>query len=989
VILSRLVPALKRTDPNTLLATDQPRLYQVCVYGRATGHEQPDWTATIRLHQLDRHLDQLRQMQTAQPEPMTQPEIAGVVWSQSAAAVKSPPASAGDAALALSNRSLARRGDPDGIARYLSETLSALGVAVRVTVKTMPYPGQAKPIAATVPTLRRLCITCEANYSPDPALIAEPIAQKLRELELEDFRDAITLVQVWGETKPDWMLRVDLTPQQEMLREWARWGDVGAISRLLRQTLADHELRLDTTTLKESTLHICCGAVPSSFDRQQVMAVVTPLLERLAPQGIHAAAVYAQVSGQDTPAWVEWLTLPASQHAALSESAVTLAQQGDWQAIVFLLNRLLNPDLDKQLATGGIRLQLLPRQDLLHVMVDAPTCPSQRQVSPIVTRFLKSLKLPGIAGIRLYGRRSGQKRPLWSEGVDFTARQRFVPEATPEFAATDAYVGDLISRSDEMVLRPDLTPADVQSAWTQFKHRSQQTVQQSLLRSQVFAPSATEQIAAPRSTPQQSPPQQSVRTAIVWSAVGLLLTVQADWLMARMLQAANDPTDTLSPPIASPAPAAPASPLAGLSLNRSTADDPDAFDETGFTSAAGEINLNPANPPDPAATNAPASAAILTAENPFPTFNSRQLDEKIALYSQRLAESGPPDVLIVGSSRALRGVDPAALRQALAELGYANVSVFNFGVNGATAQVVNLILQRLLTPEQLPRLIVWADGARAFNSGSVDVTYNGIVVSAGYRELASGSSPLPEAELPADGTTGLTAAPTSGIGASLTASYQKIDRWLSQRLAAISATYRDRDRLKSLLQETVTDRLPRQSAPQPTAIVSADSAPPPAEAASLPNQGQGMIDFDGFLPLSVRFNPATYYQQYARVSGEYDSDYEAFQINGRQAVALQSLLQFTSAHSIPVVFVNLPLTQDYLDPVRLQREQEFKQYMLRLSVNQQGLIFRDLGQLWLDRPDYFSDPSHLNRYGAYEVSQRLAQDPMIPWVEATQPAPNP
>ncbi|NJN86014.1 MAG: hypothetical protein HC881_06480 [Leptolyngbyaceae cyanobacterium SL_7_1] len=104
--------------------------------------------------------------------------------------------------------------------------------------------------------------------------------------------------------------------------------------------------------------------------------------------------------------------------------------------------------------------------------------------------------------------------------------------------------------------------------------------------------------------------------------------------------------------------------------------------------------------------------------------------------------------MVVGSSRALRGVDPAALEASLAELGYTDVDVFNFGINGATAQVVDLIVRRLLTPEQLPRLIVWADGARAFNSGTADITYNGIAASQGYGDLAAGKLPMPPPSTP-------------------------------------------------------------------------------------------------------------------------------------------------------------------------------------------------------------------------------------------------
>jgi hypothetical protein len=1022
IVLRRLIPALKRTDINTLNSAEQPPIYQVLVYGRAFDQERPSWTAPIHLNQLDRYLKDLSPHLDKQLEHAAAAVGQGTPHAKATAAGREGGSEG--TALILSNRSLARRGDPEGVARYLSETLSALGVAVRVTVKTIPYPAEASqrspesvPITATHATApRRLWITCEANYSPDPVFVGEPIAQKLRDLELEGFRDAVILIQVTGEPKPDWMLRVDLTPIKEMLREWARWGDVGAISRLLQQALIDRGIRLDTTTLKEATLHLCfslafepsrtgseTGVAPN---QQAVKEVVAPLLDLLGPQGIHAAMLYGQVRGQDDPVWVEWINLPANQHPALADAALTLAQQGDWGAIAFLLNRLLNPDLDKQLlATGGVRLQLLPRQDLLHVMTDAPVCPDQRQVSQATTKFLQQLNLPGFTGVRVYGRRAGQKRPLWSYGLDFTPRERLVPEATPEFAATDAYIGDLIARPHDQIMRPDLTPEDLQSAWAKMRQQVSQGIQQTLIRSQFFA--ALPETPGMAATAARSVSYREVGTALVWGAAGLLLMVQVDWAMGRFLQASHAATPEVA---VAPTPGASPMPLSDLSLQRSTEDDPDVFDTTGFTAGDDAINLNPSgsiiNPsvttpdftdPDRRGDlsspggSLPASppAPILTVQSPYPTFNSRQLDEKIALYEERVAQEGVPDVLIIGSSRALRGVDPAALHRALAELGYVNVSVFNFGVNGATAQVVNLIVQQLIKPDQLPQLIIWADGARAFNSGAVDVTYNGIVVSEGYRQLTDGTLP-PPIDVPSDGTaTELPAQASRGIGASLAASYQSIDRWLSQRLAAVSTAYEGRDRLKSLLQQQATAVLPQQPAPQAVPVTNGTGGTN-EESSSLASQGQGMIDFDGFLPLSLQFNPATYYQQYARVAGAYDSDYESFQIEGKQAIALESLLQFTHSRNIPVVFVNLPLTQEYLDPVRLEYEQEFKQYMLGVAVNNQGLVFRDLGQIWLTDYDYFSDPSHLNRYGAYEVSYQLAQDAMIPWFQSpasVSPAP--
>jgi lysophospholipase L1-like esterase len=144
--------------------------------------------------------------------------------------------------------------------------------------------------------------------------------------------------------------------------------------------------------------------------------------------------------------------------------------------------------------------------------------------------------------------------------------------------------------------------------------------------------------------------------------------------------------------------------------------------------------------------------------------------------------------------------------------------------------------------------------------------------------------------------------------------------------------------------------------------------------------GQGLIDIDGFLPLSTRFNPATYYQKYSRVAGNSDADYANFSLEGQQFEALKSLAEFTRSQKIPLVFVNLPLTEIHLDPFRREREQQFQQKMLQVS-GELGFTYRDLLENWKTENDLFSDPSHLNRYGAYVVSQHLAKDPLIPWIK--------
>jgi hypothetical protein len=491
-----------------------------------------------------------------------------------------------------------------------------------------------------------------------------------------------------------------------------------------------------------------------------------------------------------------------------------------------------------------------------------------------------------------------------------------------------------------------------------------------------------------------------------------LLMVQTNWILGQMVaqkpatpqQTAPAPVDATAPVLSStlptessvvPQPAA----TPKISLPQAPQAEDDVFNSEGFTAprSASEPSGSelaspesaapqPTSSPQPSAAPKPRSlpytqpkpqanqitAEILAASPKLPTLNSRQLDDKLKLYYQYLKEKGgPPDVLVIGSSRALRGIDPEALRQTLTQLGYADMTIFNFGINGATAQVEDLLLRQILTPEQLPRTILWADGARAFNSGAVDVTYNGIAASEGYRQLLAQTFPIPT---PPGAVVASEPAASGGLNLTLTSSYQSLDRWFSEQFSRLSGTYEKRDRLKHQFQQGFARLVPIST--------QGEAEQTPTSTAPGPSAQSPLVDPEGFLSLAIQFNPATYYQKYAKVTGQYDSDYENFKIPGQQENALRSLLQYTQSQNIPVIFVNLPLTEDYLDPVRRQHEQEFKEYMVGQAMQQPGLTFRNLGDLWTTQYGYFSDPSHLNRYGAYAISQRLAEDPLIPWQQA-------
>ena len=292
----------------------------------------------------------------------------------------------------------------------------------------------------------------------------------------------------------------------------------------------------------------------------------------------------------------------------------------------------------------------------------------------------------------------------------------------------------------------------------------------------------------------------------------------------------------------------------------------------------------------------------------YPSLGSQVLDEQLVVYLSYIATVGVPDVMVIGSSRSLQGIDPQILQQALAAEGYPGLKVFNFGVNGATAQVVDFVLQQLLSPEQLPKLILWAGGSRAFNSGRRDRTFTSILNSPGYRALATEIRPTLE--------------------------------------------------------------------PQEHSALSPSVAP--SIAPSIATPALSNINAYGFLSIEDQFDPAIYYRLYPRVEGRYDGAYQSFNLRGIQTRSLESIVTFTREHEISLGFVNLPLSQAYLDPVRLRLERQFQTFLQQQS-QAKGFFVIDLLQQWTEQNALYADPSHLNRTGAALISRQLATNRQIPW----------
>ncbi len=770
----------------------------------------------------------------------------------------------------------------------LTQVLTPLGVRFKFSIQHHPQAqlftasGEQTVLQApptSVSTLAyRLRVRCYSPKSFDCQVLAEPLAKALRSIDLQDFEDAIIQFSRFAGRDQsakaqiaDWRLQVNLTPPTVRLKSWARWGDVQAITKLLNLALAPQAIQV-SATFKNLTLQIFCTHTnPQSVKspaKKIVLDRIAPLLIAITPQGIQGATIHGVASqsarsGQlgESPDWIHWLDLPALGNPRFSLTPIILAARGDREALNFILERLLNPDLEQCFAIGGISLSILRRHHLLHVMSEAPVCPIQSQVATTIVKVLKQLDLPGIRGVRVHGRVSGQSTANWSYGVDFYQEPLELPPVDP---------------SQQFIVEPSIAKISLQ-----------QKIYDRLVATKIWKP----QLVMSNTSQLVFHPRFKWQPSLLLLLVGLGLAIGTDFVIRLGLESRQ---------------------------------------------------------PNPILTTTPIQLS----------FNNSVLEEKLEQYQQRCLQQGVPDVLIVGSSRALRGIDPETLQNKLAP-NQPNLTVYNFGINGATAQVVDLILRQLLTPEQLPKMVIWGDGARAFNSGRTDRTYETITQSDRYRQLAlmsvikNNHSSLLQAQ------------------SSFQNTYQAIDTGLDLHLARVSPAYHQRDRLKSWLQARV---------PLIMQITDSNDSSSLDPSASINERD---IDINGFLPLSLQFDPTTYYQKYTKVNGTSDGDYANFQLSGIQEQAFYQTIDHLASKKIPLVFVNMPLSDLYLDQSRQQYDLTFKQYMQKLMDTNQ-LTFVDLDGLLNQQYDQFSDPSHLNQFGASQVSKYLAQARTIPWAAITK-----
>ncbi|MBV5261542.1 hypothetical protein FLX56_24315 [Synechococcus moorigangaii CMS01] len=862
-ITQAIVRELQRQkQPIQLLHPPPPvGIYRLIVYGRLRQAKKSLWLSLINLEQP----------QVPLPKPQ----------------------------LHLNLKNQARLGEPEAIAQYLSQNLGPLGVGIRVETQTLTNSDSHA-------TNQRLWITCECDYSPDYRLLTEPLVQRLRELQVKNFRDGAIRCQIRGEERPEWSLWVDLTPPEVMLRQWGRWGDPEAIATLLSQTLKLDPLTCQAST-DQNTLKLIVWLPPGcQLAQARVTETVREVLAGLAPQGLLQVTLQGKCPNQDQILWETAWPLPAHGQPELQDPPERRAQQGNLAALKFLIQRCLNPHLAERLATGGVHVTLRQKASTLYIMAEAIACPSQTATLQAIAQLFRHLEPHPFTGLKVYGRRSGQSKALWQQSLKFRA----AAPPRSEVPSSDAGL-------ENPVMPPPLHPLErLQQIGCSLLKGSKlwQTVpdSSSLVLHRDFPPS-----------PGRFSLPQRGKLVLLGALGGILFTGAVDWLAGQWLH-----WDLPSPTQVAQSETEPA--------------------------ARSEVLDAQLTYPDQR-TTAPKAIAPPIA-SPYPSFDNPLLDEKLAFYQQRIARNGVPDVLIIGSSRALRGLDPLALQTALVEQGHPPLDIFNFGINGATVQIFDLLLRQVLPPEQLPKLIILADGARAFNSGRPDLTYDLMTRSAGFQALEAGTLPLLlKNQIPKQ-------RPFTALEPA------DLDQAVSQWLGAFSQIHSQRQLFKErLVANLLSPVRPKTGAIEDGAAVRQDV----------------MFNLDGFLPLDRRFIPETYYQNHTQVTGDYDGDYAAFNLQGVQHETFLELLNYLKAHQVHLVFLNQPLTDHYLDPVRSEYERQFRGYFRQLAT-QEHLDFVDFvhQKPWQSRYEWFSDPSHLNQFGAAQVAQELATISTIPWPQS-------
>ena len=108
-----------------------------------------------------------------------------------------------------------------------------------------------------------------------------------------------------------------------------------------------------------------------------------------------------------------------TQQVAERKSTFTLAQEGDPEAIAFLINQVI--------AKKGITAIAKRKENWLHIVLVSDEVPEKDACIRFIKDGMTRLQAKSINSVRVYGRKSGHKWPSWTEALDLASLPHFPP----------------------------------------------------------------------------------------------------------------------------------------------------------------------------------------------------------------------------------------------------------------------------------------------------------------------------------------------------------------------------------------------------------------------------------------------------------------------------------------------------------------------------------------------------------------------------------
>ena len=146
------------------------------------------------------------------------------------------------------------------------------------------------------------------------------------------------------------------------------------------------------------------------------------------------------------------------------QDILNLAKEGDAPAIAFLIGQALE--------SFGVTAKASRENDSLHLLLEAEQLPAEEACLRVAVKGLQRLQPNNIYSLTVYGRRSGQQLPAWTQTVELKKRQTPAP-VSAEISPSAAVAASLPASPIPVTLPKLETTQNVTTAYTQIPEKSQ------------------------------------------------------------------------------------------------------------------------------------------------------------------------------------------------------------------------------------------------------------------------------------------------------------------------------------------------------------------------------------------------------------------------------------------------------------------------------------------------------------------------------------